>query len=675
MKKKGHSTNEWEFQGQVNTWLNEEIQRRPGTKLDRATQEPSKLTPKRNDLVVWWDRAAESAFLTIELKTPATPIADPALLADADEKAKRWGAPFFAIWNMRAAELYRTPIGPTAATPAYRLSHWPVNPLVGTVDDWLRPKVADALHRVTQDLLDKAWSIHTTAGGPNIAIEASVFVDRLSRRLGQIRQHIQPALTARAAADRSIRKRLRALAAAQGFLGLVDDIDIAIAGQYAYRLIGQILFYFALRRKQPTLPSLSISAQQELPSAFRPYWDEVRRYDYEALFQQSELDDLVPLPPASQTLVRAFIGELADYDWNSLRDDVLGSIFEQLIPRKEQILLGQFYTPPRVADLVLGFVVEAGASDATLDPGCGSGTFLMRAYDFLKSHGKRSHADVLSLLWGFDISAFATELAAINLFRQDMSAFDNFPRIVQGNFFERRPDEHIPFPPAKLGGQDKVVIDLPLFSGIVGNPPYLRSQNQDDLALWYKAALFNSAAKNSIDAASKTDLFAFFVYKSLEFLKPGGRLGFVTSASWLTADFAIPLQKLLLDRLRIVAIVGSLAESFFSQVDVNTVLLIAERREAVTSPPDHELLRFVTLKRRLDELFPEGSGDYWSSLLAFVDTVEATTTSTENDSVRITVRPALPEKIALENDPTRPRNWSLYLRAPLSYYDIFEAAS
>lgn len=68
-------SNELEFQGQVVTWLNEYIAKHPGLGLDRATQEkPHKTSSKRNDLVVWKDRAALIAFLTIELKTPTTPI-------------------------------------------------------------------------------------------------------------------------------------------------------------------------------------------------------------------------------------------------------------------------------------------------------------------------------------------------------------------------------------------------------------------------------------------------------------------------------------------------------------------------------------------------------------------------------------------------------------------------
>jgi hypothetical protein len=73
----------------------------------------------------------------------------------------------------------------------------------------------------------------------------------------------------------------------------------------------------------------------------------------------------------------------------------------------------------------------------------------------------------------------------------------------------------------------------------------LRSQNQDDLNEKYKKTLFDSAGKNGIHSAAKTDLFAFFIYKALELLEPGGWLGFVVSSSWLTADFGATLQRVL----------------------------------------------------------------------------------------------------------------------------------
>lgn len=667
-KSKRHRSNEWEFQGQVLTWLNNELQSRKGMRLEKTTQEPSKVTPKRSDLVVWKNRASDSAFLTFELKTPETSILAPRLLADADAKAKSWNAPYFAIWNMQSAELYQTPPKDSPATPAHRLYVWPPDTCISTVDDWLKREASDSLRARAIEILDSAWERHTTSTADLHPIEPSVFVERLGELLRQLRNEIHPVLAGQMASDRTLRKKLRSHAAAQGFLGFVDDLNLALGGQYAYRLIGQILFYFALRRKQPALPELSVSLSATLPKDLWPYWAEVRRFDYEALFAPSELDREIPVPQRAQEIIKTLINYFSRYDWNSLRDDVLGAIFERLIPRDEQHLLGQFYTPARVADLLVAFTV-GGENVSVLDPGRGSGTFLMRAYDLLKAQTGLSHNDLLTRLWGFDISAFASELAAINLFRQDMSEFYNFPRIVPRDFFDRVPGERIPFLPARSGGVEKVSIEIPKFSAVIGNPPYLRSQNQDDLDKNYKVKLFHAALRNGIRAASKTDLFAFFIYKALEFMRPGSRIGFVTSASWLTAEFGAALQRLLLEKLRLVAVIGSNAESFFSQVDVNTVLLVAEMREKA-SPGRGEYIRFVTLKKRLEELFPSGI-HYWSSVVSFADRVEGARDSAEDDAIRIKVINAAEEALALPRNAKLPRNWSLYLRAPLCFYDLF----
>lgn len=59
--------------------------------------------------------------MEIELKTPQTLITDPVFLSDAQEKAQNWNAPFFAIWIMKEAELYRTPERGKDVTPSDRL--------------------------------------------------------------------------------------------------------------------------------------------------------------------------------------------------------------------------------------------------------------------------------------------------------------------------------------------------------------------------------------------------------------------------------------------------------------------------------------------------------------------------------------------------------------------------
>jgi hypothetical protein len=111
-------------------------------------------------------------------------------------------------------------------------------------------------------------------------------------------------------------------------------------------------------------------------------------------------------------------------------------------------------------------------------------------------------------------------------------------------------------------------------------------------------------------------------------------------------------------------------ESFFPQVDVNAVLLVAEKYKE-NAP--YEGIHFITLKRPIAVL-TQGDGEYWARVISLAEELE-TFKSVENDRYRIKVVDANAERAALIADQTRPRNWSKYLRAPLSYYEIFEGAA
>jgi type I restriction enzyme M protein len=671
MVNKRKNSNELEFQGQVVSWINSELSKRTGLGLDRATQEKPRLTSgKRNDLVVWTNRQAEVAFMALELKTPATPINDPVLFADAVEKAQHWKADYFVVWNMRELELYSTPAANEIRTPTDILYRSATITAISRVEDWLQPSVQKELHRNVIKLIDVAYNHAATGHITGQIIDGEIFVSRLTDSITKLRGVIYGELVKKRS-NKALRKTLNRMAAEQGFLGFVEDVDYAIAGQIGYRFIGQILFYYALRRKQPSLKEIHITAKDKIPEALRPYWNDVRRFDYEALFKPEPIEDVIEIPDEGQSVVRHLIEQFAVYDWASLTDDVLGSIFENLIPREEQKLLGQFYTPRPVADLLVAMTIET-ERPFVVDPGCGSGTFLMSAYGYLAHTSKLSHKELLSIIWGFDLSPFAAELAVINLFRQDMSEFTNFPRIVPGNFFDRQSGETVNFPSPRVtpGNPQKIAVPIPKFDSIIGNPPYLRSQNQDDLDDKYRNQLFNSAAKAGINASAKTDLFAFFIYHAIGFMKPGSRLGFVTPTSWLTADYAAALQTILLGKVRVVSVITSSAESLFPQVDVNALLLIAERLDEDEGNKD-STVRFVTLKQALATL-TDGKGEYWDRVVRLADKIEDQDESMENEEMRVKIVGANEERTALVQDSSRPRNWSKYLKAPLSYYELFE---
>jgi hypothetical protein len=319
-----------EFQGQVVTWLNENIGKHSGLGLDKATQEkPRSTSGKRNDLVVWQSRPGLIAFLSFELKTPSTPISDAVFLADAIEKAQHWGSPYFVIWNMQEAELYPTPLVGSTVTPNDRLHHWPPSTGCKQLEDWLKPDIEARLKSQVDDILDKTWDQFISKGAPGVSIDAEIFVSRLSTVIRGLRGLLHREIVTRAQSSRALRSAINKIAVEQGFIGFVEDIDFAVAGQMGYRLIGQILFYFALRRKQVALKPLTMAPGEDVSAALHPYWEDVRRYDYDALFKPHPLDSLVPIPVAGQQLVRILIEQVAAYDWASL-SDVLGQYASQI---------------------------------------------------------------------------------------------------------------------------------------------------------------------------------------------------------------------------------------------------------------------------------------------------------------------------------------------------------
>ena len=129
------------------------------------------------------------------------------------------------------------------------------------------------------------------------------------------------------------------------------------------------------------------------------------------------------------------INVIRKYDFSKLGYDIIGRIFERLIPQDERHNLGQYFTSPDVVDLILNLCLQH-EDDKILDPSCGAGTFLVRAYQHKKLMNQRlEHEKILETLWGTDIAKFPAHLATINLAINDLSVDKNYPNILQEDFF------------------------------------------------------------------------------------------------------------------------------------------------------------------------------------------------------------------------------------------------
>ncbi len=226
--------------------------------------------------------------------------------------------------------------------------------------------------------------------------------------------------------------------------------------------------------------------------------------------------------------------------------------------------LGQHFTDPRVADLIAAFCIRSG-SDRVLDPACGDGAILLRCRERLAFLGGDGRG-----LTGVEVDP-----------RHAATARARLPQaaILTADFLGLDPEAIAP-----EGG----------FDAVIGNPPYVR---QEGLPETQKTPLTLGGRRVS----RRSDLHIRFWPRAMALLRAGGRMGFLTSGTWLDASYGEALRSWLARTLRIVAVVESEAESWFREARVRTVITIVERSD----PAGSAAVRFVRLRERLDAAAPD----------------------------------------------------------------------
>src|SRR6185312_4836734 len=68
--------------------------------------------------------------------------------------------------------------------------------------------------------------------------------------------------------------------------------------------------------------------------------------DFKAIFDLDPIFNRIPIPNKIAEELNDFIGDLEHQDLTSFDSDIIGRIYEHLIPSTERCDLGQYYTPP-----------------------------------------------------------------------------------------------------------------------------------------------------------------------------------------------------------------------------------------------------------------------------------------------------------------------------------------
>ena len=248
--------------------------------------------------------------------------------------------------------------------------------------------------------------------------------------------------------------------------------------------------------------------------------------------------------------------QAAAQDWSQVRPSIFGNIFEYSLDKRERHREGAHYTSEvdikRIVDPV---IVEPWLHDIdtvndladalrlydklcsyiVLDPACGSGNFLYIAYREMKTLEALLRDRIVELggdvskltrrvtarqFYGYDINAFAVELAKVSLMIGKKLAVDEYETDEETLPLDNLNDN--------IKAEDALFNDWKEFDACIGNPPYLGFSDRRR----EHGAAYTSAVQNAFsEVHGKADYCVYWFRRAHDNMKFGARAGLVGTNS------------------------------------------------------------------------------------------------------------------------------------------------
>jgi type I restriction-modification system DNA methylase subunit len=245
-----------------------------------------------------------------------------------------------------------------------------------------------------------------------------------------------------------------------------------------------------------------------------------------------------------------------------------------------------------------------------VDPACGSGAFLVAAFDVLDAEYRRANEQIQAItgtqdlfgvnreilnsnLYGVDLNPESIEITKLSLWLKTaqrgkpLESLEANLRIGDsliddGQWSDRAFDWRSAFPRVFADGG---------FDVVLGNPPYVRMERLKFVKPYLE--------KRYAVASDRADLYCYFYELGVSLLKPGGRMGYISSSTFFKTGSGEPLRRYLLENTRIKTLLDFGDIQVFEGVTTYPVIVVLERGVAADSA--NAPIRFLKLDKELPE--------------------------------------------------------------------------
>jgi type I restriction-modification system DNA methylase subunit len=351
----------------------------------------------------------------------------------------------------------------------------------------------------------------------------------------------------------------------------------------------------------------------------RIYADYDKNYNSK-LFSHHLCDDLYIENEALQEVIEG-LNQSNDnsyrYDFSIIKSDVLGNIYEQYLGnilkstpkrakleeskthRKEQ---GIYYTPSYIVEYIVKNTVGEYIKTHTpeeirkvriLDPACGSGSFLIRAYKELENYWKeqykgqdRLHLDdagnlynmkvniLKNNIFGVDLDTKAVEITQLNLLLQISERKQRLP-ILQNNIKVGNSlidDPSISDRAFKWEEEFPEIMKEGGFDIVIGNPPYFKIFENDPIN---KTDDYKEIKSGMMNAS------AVFINRSLKLITNRGYLGMIVPKMLSFTDSWDKIRHKILSEYKVLCVID--CGKAFKDVLLEQIIFILKKNKPLNN--------------------------------------------------------------------------------------------
>lgn len=347
-------------------------------------------------------------------------------------------------------------------------------------------------------------------------------------------------------------------------------------------------------------------------------------YDSE-LFKEALIDQVTITSDTLKDMITGLYrtkDKLRRYDFEIIDADVLGNIYEQYLShilkktekkakitvsqtlRKEQ---GIYYTPTYIVDYIvrntLGEMIKTKKNNAekirVLDPACGSGSFLIKAFDILNAHYSEDNENYAQTnldlktgapfttrvnilqnnLFGVDLDKQAVEIAQLNLLLKIAERRHRLPLLQENIQYGNSliDDKSVAGNKAFIWNERfEKIMEEGGFDVVIGNPPYINAIQLtktvgEEIKKYWKSKYYS--------AKGAYDIFVLFFEQSLNVCKNNGFVSFITPNKYLSSPYGKALRELISKKYKLVKVLDLSKVRVFDDPSVYPIITIIQKKK------------------------------------------------------------------------------------------------